>query len=141
MYADSVRFTATGYKPNSSRRPDLDVIWGHAKWFLDCSVTHPCASTRVSEAARVSGHAALVREGEKVQKHGQAAIDNLGRFVPLVIETYGRFGAQAISFFNDFCASIHKSDPKFRGELVHRMALQVQLAQAKAILHVAQCFQ
>ena len=61
---------------------------------LDFSATHPGLQSNVVAASKTPGAAASKREREKRATYSDCA----GKFVPLVIEHYGRWGVDALHF-------------------------------------------
>jgi hypothetical protein len=65
--------------------------------YLDTKVTHPCSPSYAAGAAAENGFAAAKAEEEKHTRYPPRP-GTTGRLVPLVVETYGRWGAEALSF-------------------------------------------
>ena len=65
--------------------------------YLDTEVTHPCSHSYVVGAAAENGYAARRAEQVKHARYPQQP-GTTGRLVPLVAETYGRWGDEALSF-------------------------------------------
>ena len=65
--------------------------------YLDTKVTRPCSPSYAADAAAENGFAAAKAEEEKHTRYPPRP-GTTGRLVPLVVETYGRWGAEALSF-------------------------------------------
>ena len=67
---------------------------------IDVSLAHPNNKERISTSAKVNGHAASVREKDKMEKY--ARFRHPGGFTPEVIpsvfEHFGKWGSGAIDF-------------------------------------------
>src|SRR3546814_1679267 len=87
---------------DSNKRADIVVEnWrGRGRAILDVSVTHPWTQSSM-------------RESEKIRKY-EAVVHADSVFVPLVVETFGRWGPRAREIFDEcvekLCAS--KAAPK-----------------------------
>ena len=66
--------------------------------YLDVKVTHPCSATYVAGAARENGFAAQKAEEAKHARYPANTPGVSGRLVPLVVETYGRWGKEGLRF-------------------------------------------
>ena len=66
--------------------------------YLDVKVTHPCSATYVAGAARENGFAAQKAEEAKHTRYPANTPGVSGRLVPLVVETYGRWGKEGLRF-------------------------------------------
>jgi hypothetical protein len=77
-------------------RPDAVHHFVTGDVITDVSITHPCAASFVSAAARTQGAAAARREREKREQHRDTA-SRWPASVPLVFETFGA-GDAAIDF-------------------------------------------
>ena len=85
-------------------RGDILVSINGRMVVADVSVIHPSCASYVAGAARSAGSAAEKREKEKERKY--ASTDPRGyRFVPLVVESYGRLGSKAMGFLNELATA------------------------------------
>ena len=64
----------------------------------DVSITHPTSANLTNQNISTPGYAALTREKEKHKKYDESATKLNMKFVPLIAETYGRMGLEAISY-------------------------------------------
>ncbi|XP_062516545.1 uncharacterized protein LOC134191918 [Corticium candelabrum] len=85
-------------------RPDIaimDPVTG-TDVELDVSLAHPWCADILSRAAREDGAAAVRREERKVEKYQSKVLPGglCLKFVPLVMEHFGRWGRQAQSFLS-----------------------------------------
>ncbi|MFN3503591.1 MAG: hypothetical protein ACK4ZJ_15140 [Allorhizobium sp.] len=88
---------------DTNKRADIVVDnWEDGKRAIfDISVTHPWTQESLRVAGRSDGYveqAASLREKQKVNKYERSCPNNTV-FIPLVFETYGRWGAQARPVF------------------------------------------
>ena len=91
---------ATAAADRAGARGDILLSIDGRMIVADVSVTHPTCTSYVAGAAQSAGSAAEKREKEKERKYESA--DPRGyRFVPLVVESYGRLGTKAMSFLNE----------------------------------------
>ena len=91
--------TAT-YSPPPGRM-DLIITSGDFQTLLaDVTITHPHPSSnqRISQNMMTNGYSAAHREHSKITKYSPAAQTLGAQFVPLVLESYGKFGSQFTSF-------------------------------------------
>ena len=65
--------------------------------YLDVKVTHPCSATYVAGAAGENGFAARKAEGDKHARYPANTPGISDSLVPLVVETYGRWGKEGLS--------------------------------------------
>ena len=71
---------------------------------LDVKVTHPCSATYVAGAAGENGFAAQKAEDDKHGRYPANTPGVSGRLVPLVVETYGRWGKEGLRFLKKAAA-------------------------------------
>ena len=77
--------------------------------FIDAQITHPAGGSYLTAAACTSGAAAAVSEQGKINRYSL-------HVVPLVCETYGRWGARAVRWCRDLAWQASESDPQFRSQ-------------------------
>ena len=106
--------------------------------YIDTRVTHPTGGTNQTIAAATNGAAALRSEQSKITRYSSDVI-------PLVCETYGRWGARATRWWRDLARQAAEADPQLRsherlataGLLSHwwgRTSVALQRANAEAVL-------
>ena len=68
--------------------------------FADVTISHstPCTLSNLRRFASSNGSAAAAAETRKVRIYGDAAREVNAVFIPLAVETYGRWGNQALQF-------------------------------------------
>ena len=75
--------------------------------FVDHKVTHPLARSSVQAAAREDGAAAKQGERDKHRRYGRWVL-------PLLSETYGRLGPEALHWWRALAKQVAASDPLLR---------------------------
>ncbi|XP_062498931.1 uncharacterized protein LOC134176271 [Corticium candelabrum] len=90
---------------DSNNRPDIAVfdVGSGANVELDVALSHPWASDIVSQAAEKDGAAAARREDRKTKKYSELKLAGMSsmRFVPLVMEHFGRWGEEATNYLQE----------------------------------------
>ncbi|XP_062504332.1 uncharacterized protein LOC134181136 [Corticium candelabrum] len=90
---------------DSNNRPDIAVfdVGSGANVELDVALSHPWASDIVSQAAEKDGAAAARREDRKTKKYSELKLAGMSsmRFVPLVMEHFGRWGEEATKYLQE----------------------------------------
>ena len=81
---------------------DLIVSLGNHTWLLDFTARHPTAASHAQAAAKKELATATEAEKEKTKHHEKLAEELRAKFVPIVMETFGGFGSQALTFFAEF---------------------------------------
>jgi len=106
--------------------------------YLDHEVSHPTAASYVQDAAQQDG--ATARRGERVKhrRYGRTVI-------PMLLETYGRWGPEALRWWRGLAKQVAASDPLLSGrgkwavagllaEWWAETSVALQLANAEAVL-------
>ena len=73
---------------------------------IDMSVTHSAANTYVHAAAYSDGHAITLAEGKKNAKYRQKVQAAGCRFIPIIVETEGRWGEVTARWLRDLAKPI-----------------------------------
>ena len=95
---------STAVADRAHARGDILVSINGRMVVADVSVIHSSCASYVAGAAHSAGSAAEKRKKEKERKYASA--DPRGyRFVPLVVESYGRLGAKAMGFLNELATA------------------------------------
>lgn len=122
----------------------LTVKPGGIVQVLDTSITHPAADTYMQKAATEAGAAAKLREISKIEKYAKQG-QHCYQFVPLVTETYGRLGTEAMKFLNELAdeastpdSGIHKAD--FVRSALTEMSIALVRGNALKIRACQQCY-
>lgn len=76
------------------RRGDVLMLLGGDCLNVDIAVTHPAKSGTRAKASKEAGAAAAEKEKSKIRDHETNGTPGY-RFVPFIVETYGRLGTQA----------------------------------------------
>ena len=129
---------------DSNKRADIVVEnWrGHARALFDVSVTHPWITATNRGAGDPSPEcAAKLREAEKFRKY-QAVVPRNSVFVPLVVESFGRWGPRAREVFDvcveKLCASNGAPKSVVKAYWRQRFALVLQRYTAACVRERAQ---
>ena len=139
--------------PRSGAKLVLDVCGSgggprSASVGLDIAVTHPCAASYVTSAAREALACATQREGFKTGKYGPACSSVAIEFVPAVFETYGACGPAFAEFFKsqvawmeervgDYDAMGGFTASTFSSWWQQRISVALQLGNARCIIERA----
>ena len=120
---------------SNSRPADID---GSASAAFDISVTSPLNSSLVVEAGTSSGVAARAAEKRK-HLQNDAKCKQLGwRCIPLVVKTYGAWGAEAIEVFSTLASRLAvgtlSTKPRALATLYGRLSMILVWANAGAIV-------
>ena len=86
---------------NCSKRVDIVESSSSSKTtFADVTISHatPCNANNLEKYAASDGSAAADAETRKVRIYGDAAKEVNAGFIPLVVESYGRWGNQALLY-------------------------------------------
>ena len=122
--------------------PNDPLVYG------DVVVSHPEASARVSAAAGRDGAAAAGAAKGKHVRYPAFALPG-GRLVPLSVETFGRWGSEALSFLCDAAIATCERTPQLAylgswgptlllGAWHARLSVALQKANAACILQAGQ---
>eukprot|EP00731_Ephydatia_muelleri_P010053 Em0005g639a len=129
-----------GYTNSQSRPADVLVPnWDLGKpAAFDLSVTSMLHPSVLLEASMTAGSAALVAENRK-HKYNDRKCEELGWvFIPLVVETYGCWGAAAVAAFSKLagCLSTRLNQPKSKTifGIYSRLGIALVRANCRAIL-------
>ena len=78
----------------------LVAAWQQGRrWAFDFMVTSPVAAAARHRASQQDGHAARQGEQQKLAKYADKCREADLGFSPIVVETFGRWGQQAMSIF------------------------------------------
>ena len=80
------------------------MVLPEAVTVTDVSVVHPAGETHRQAASVTDGRAAAHRDGVKRRRYGDGNEDVFA-FVPLSVETYGRWGRPAMRLLNNMAES------------------------------------
>lgn len=128
--------TAQGMQQAGGHRGDIAVVIGTQVVVTDTVVTHPAADAYVRAAARTSGSAAKRAEDRKVSTFRSYGDTGGVRFVPLATESYGRHGAQAMSFLSEVGNVVARAGgSKSAFVRAARVELSVALARGNARMY------
>jgi len=106
--------------------------------YADVVVPHPVGDTNTPEAARRDGAAAHKAEGTKYTRYGR-------RVLPLAVESYGRWGSTALTWWRQLAKQVALADPALAHQgrwaipaLLHRwwaeIGVALQTANAEGVL-------
>jgi hypothetical protein len=84
-----------------AERGDILMVMPDTLKVADVSVIHPAAASYALPASKTAGAAAEIREQSKKNKYAANAGENAFQFVPLVHESYGRLGKDAMAFLGE----------------------------------------
>ena len=94
-----------GVSHDDERRPDLEIVMGHRRIFVDVTVTHPSTPARAGHGARMARMTAdqAIQNMVRVKTNQHANYCNaLGaEFIAVVFTTYGSMNAEAQQLLND----------------------------------------
>lgn len=130
------------------RRGDiLAVLPGGRIVVLDVVVTHPAAASYVVAASQTNGSAAKKAEERKRRQFAEFGAGSAFEFVPLAIESYGRWGQAAATILSDLgalaAADRHVSKAAFvrtaRQELSCTLCKGNAGIYASSLFSVAEC--
>eukprot|EP00005_Dracoamoeba_jomungandri_P008786 CAMPEP_0174275236 /NCGR_PEP_ID=MMETSP0439-20130205/59713_1 /TAXON_ID=0 /ORGANISM="Stereomyxa ramosa, Strain Chinc5" /LENGTH=1043 /DNA_ID=CAMNT_0015367321 /DNA_START=1318 /DNA_END=4450 /DNA_ORIENTATION=- len=96
---------------NSHEHPDLRIIAGTQVIYLDVSIVHPTAQSYLKYGAEKDGYACANREKEKDRMYKERIEAQGDTFFPFVLESYGRFGSQALKVLDIFVKEALKHSP------------------------------
>ena len=123
---------------NDGRRPgDLFITaWnGGRSLALDISVTSPVAGSWIREAARSAGYAANLRSEQKMRKYQDIRDFD---FLPLVVETFGKWSLESIRFVSRLSKQISSQTGKFGSlegtYLLQRLSVALQRCNASIMI-------
>jgi len=95
----------------------------------DVSITHPTCSqsSEKNKHSSLPGHAAENRQKAKHTKYDESAKQLNMKFVPLIAETYGRLGSEALSYakekINELATVFSVGGPKIDNRLQQKISL------------------
>jgi hypothetical protein len=78
-------------------RPDLEIIMGSQRYFIDVTIISPTNPSNLSYGLKLLG-AAAYKEKMKQNKYAKLSNEAGASFIPFVIESYGGLGKQAKKF-------------------------------------------
>jgi hypothetical protein len=130
--------------PGTSRRPGdvfLDSDEDGQPLALDVTVTSPLAATTLQHAAITAGSAAAAAERRK-RAQNTADCQAVGiRFLPLAVETFGGWGADALRFFQTVAGRVADRTGQPRNScfasLFQELAVRLQRGNAHMLLRRA----
>ena len=130
------RLEPSGVYRTDGKRPDgiSMVPWRHGRvlvWDATCPDTF--APSHVSSAATSSG--AVAKQAEQAKKAKYAHLDANHYFVPLVVETSGVLGPEALLFLRDLGHRLKEAtgEPRSHQFLLQRLSVAVQRGNAAAV--------
>jgi len=87
--------------PTDGRIPDLYIAMDAFECSIDLTIVCPTGKGVVNHSSVTPGYTAAQAEIAKTEKHGDNAKLLHHHFYPVVMETYGLFGAQTFKWLND----------------------------------------
>ena len=142
LYQLTLMLDVVGGSVDKSNTRPADILvsnWdGSVSAAFDISVTSPLNSSLVVESCMSSGVAARATEKRK-HLQNDAKCKQLGwRCIPLVVETYGAWGAEAIEVFSTVASRLairtNSTKPRALATLYGRLSLILVRANAGAIV-------
>ena len=101
QFLNSNGFLARTLKKNrSDKLPDIEVHLPHETIFLDVSGTHPLNPSYLSRTLSNPNAALDYRANYKAGKYDAWAAERNGRFLPFVLDSFGRLQQQALVFLD-----------------------------------------
>jgi hypothetical protein len=99
--------TGCSTKSDSNMRPDIKLIQPSYNnecrhdIVVDISVTHPCTTAKINNnnTDKNRGKAAHMSEMKKKNDYTKQSLENGMHFMPLIVETHGRWGKELTQFF------------------------------------------
>ena len=88
---------------------------------LDLSVTSPLNPLTLPEAGMMAGAAAKAMEERKLKANGSKCADLGWACVPVVAESYGAWGMEAVDFFSKLAFRIATSVGKSKSVVLHEI--------------------
>ena len=131
------RLEPSGLYRSDGKRPDGAslVPWRRGKFLVwDATCKDTFASSYVSYAAREAGLVAKLAEEGKRSKYRHLAASHI--FVPVVVETPGVFGMEALEFIKELGHRLQQSTGEAKSGLylLQRMSVAVQRGNTAAVL-------
>ena len=100
---------------------------------LDFGITNPARDDRVVRAATEAGYAARQYAEEKIQKEQTKCAEAGWRFVPMIVETYGRWDPRAEAHFIEICRYYARRQGCSKGEALARLKRSLAVCRVRCI--------
>ena len=136
--ATSVKLEPAHLDPDSSKRPDIDIVMDSDRYLVDVAVIHPTCQTYIQKAHKQLGACDIMID-TKLDKYDELASRLDAQIVPAVIETYGALSKPCKKLFKTI-ADYSLEDPYClftRDEILRGLTVEVstilQIWNAKLI--------
>jgi hypothetical protein len=133
-----------GLSADDGLRPDLDCNIGNEDIFVDVTVVHPLAKSRI-QGTKPQGTltAAIQAAKAKEQKYNELASETKRSIVPFAMETYGGMEKRAADFLKKIAMSMKEASTVWTqrvlmGKVRDRIAIAMQKYNAKILQREAQ---